>query len=72
MNLAEELGITPAQLALAWLLHNGEDIVPVPGTRRKGWLDENAGAAAVCLTPEALERIDALAPPAQAVGATLV
>ncbi len=72
INLAEDLGITPAQLALAWLLYQGEDIVPIPGTRRKGRLDENAGAAAVRLTRETLERIDAVAPPGQAVGATLV
>ncbi len=72
IGLAEELGISPAQLALAWLLHQGEDIVPIPGTRRLERIDENARAASVHLTPETLERIDALARPGQAVGATLV
>ena len=70
--LARELGITPAQLALAWLLHQGPDIVPIPGTRRPGRLDENAAAAAVRLEPETLARIDALARPGLAEGATLV
>lgn len=72
IGLAEELGISPAQLALAWLLHQGEDIVPIPGTRRLERIDENAQAATVHLTPETLERIDGLARPGQAVGATLV
>ncbi len=72
IGLAEELGISPAQLALAWLLHQGEDIVPIPGTRRLERIDENAQAATVHLTPETLERIDAVAQPGQAVGATLV
>jgi aryl-alcohol dehydrogenase-like predicted oxidoreductase len=71
-DLAEELGITPAQLALAWLLHQGEDIVPIPGTRRPERVDENAQAATVRLTPETLERINVLARPGQALGATLV
>ncbi|MDJ0945586.1 MAG: aldo/keto reductase [Kiloniellales bacterium] len=72
MDLAEELGISPAQLALAWLLHQGEDIVPIPGTRRRERIDENAQAAKLRLTPETLERIDSLARPGRALGATLV
>ena len=72
IGLAEELGISPAQLALAWLLHQGEDVVPIPGTRRLERIDENAQAATVHLSQEDLERIDVVARPGQAVGATLV
>lgn len=49
-TLAAQKGHTPAQLAIAWLLHQGEDIVPIPGTRRRRYLAENVGAAAVRLT----------------------
>ena len=72
IGLAEELSISPAQLALAWLLHQGEDVVPIPGTRRLERIDENAQAATVHLSQEILERIDVVARPGQAVGATLV
>jgi aryl-alcohol dehydrogenase-like predicted oxidoreductase len=57
-DLAEERGCTPAQLALAWLLHQGKDIVPIPGTRKISRLDENAAAAHLELTDEDLQRID--------------
>jgi aryl-alcohol dehydrogenase-like predicted oxidoreductase len=57
-ELAEERGCTPAQLALAWLLHQGEDIVPIPGTRRISRLDENVGAVHLRLSDEELERIE--------------
>ena len=57
-ELAQERGCTPAQLALAWLLHQGEDIVPIPGTRRISRLDENVGAIRIRLSDEELERID--------------
>ena len=59
-ELARTRGCTPAQLALAWLLHQGEDIVPIPGTRRIARLDENAGAARIALTAEERARIDAV------------
>src|SRR6478736_1373260 len=72
MALAKELGITPAQLALAWLLHQGNDIVPIPGSRKKERVTENAAAAAVQLSPQVLKQIDALAPAGIAPGATLV
>ncbi len=72
IGLAEELSISPAQLALAWLLHQGEDVVPIPGTRRLERIDENAQAATVHLSQEILERIDVVAQPGQAIGATLV
>lgn len=58
MQVAEELSITPAQLALAWLLHQGEDIVPIPGTRKQSRVTENAAAAKIALNAETVERID--------------
>jgi aryl-alcohol dehydrogenase-like predicted oxidoreductase len=57
-KIAEEKGITPAQLALAWVLAQGEDIVPIPGTKRRKYLEENAAAADVELTDDDLARID--------------
>ncbi len=57
-ELAQARGCTPAQLALAWLLHQGDDIVPIPGTRRIERLDENAGSARIVLTDAELQRID--------------
>jgi aryl-alcohol dehydrogenase-like predicted oxidoreductase len=57
-QIAEEKGITPAQLALAWVLAQGEDIVPIPGTKRRKYLEENAAAADIELTKEDLARID--------------
>jgi aryl-alcohol dehydrogenase-like predicted oxidoreductase len=57
-ELAQARGCTPAQLALAWLLHQGDDIVPIPGTRRIERLDENAGAARIALTDAEQRRID--------------
>lgn len=62
MDIARELNITPAQLALAWLLHQGPDIVPIPGSRKKERVTENAAAANVRLSPEILKRIDEIAP----------
>ncbi len=72
MSLAKELGITPAQLALAWLLHQGDDVVPIPGSRRKERVEENAAAASVPLSGDVLRRIDQLAPAGQAVGKALI
>ncbi|MCC8361866.1 aldo/keto reductase [Lysobacter sp. A6] len=57
-ELATARGATPAQLALAWLLHRGEDIVPIPGTRKPARLDENAAAARIRLDAAELQRID--------------
>lgn len=70
--VARELGATPAQLALAWLLHQGEDVVPIPGTRRAERIGENAAAASLRLGAETLRRIDAIAKPGLATGATLL
>jgi aryl-alcohol dehydrogenase-like predicted oxidoreductase len=57
-EIAEEKEITPAQLALAWVLAQGEDIVPIPGTKRRTYLEENAAAADIELTDEDLSRIN--------------
>jgi aryl-alcohol dehydrogenase-like predicted oxidoreductase len=61
-EIADEKGMTPAQLALAWVLAQGEDVVPIPGTKRRTYLEQNAGAADVKLTHEDLARIDAELP----------
>lgn len=70
--LAHDLAVPPAQLALAWLLHQGESVVPIPGSRSPAHIDENVAAAEISLTPEVLERIDQLAPSGLAVGAALL
>jgi aryl-alcohol dehydrogenase-like predicted oxidoreductase len=57
-EIAEEKDVTPAQLALAWVLAQGDDIVPIPGTKRRSYLEENAAAADIELTDEDLGRID--------------
>ena len=62
--LASEIGVTPAQVALAWLLAQGEDLAPIPGTKRVSRLEENAGADAVVLTPEQVEKLTRISPPA--------
>ena len=61
--LAAEKGCTSAQLALAWVLAQGDDVVPIPGTKRRTYLEENLGAADVALTDEDLRRLDALPRP---------
>ena len=61
-EIAEEKGITSGQLALAWVLAQGEDIVPIPGTKRVSYLEENWGATEVELSDDELERIDAELP----------
>jgi aryl-alcohol dehydrogenase-like predicted oxidoreductase len=66
--LAKEKGSAPAQLALAWVLAQGEDIVPIPGTKRRTYLEENVGALEVRLTAEDLRRIDEIAPKGIAAG----
>jgi aryl-alcohol dehydrogenase-like predicted oxidoreductase len=68
-EIAETRGCTPAQLALAWVLAQGEDVVPIPGTKRRAYLDENLGAVRVELTPDDLARIDEVAPHGVAAGA---
>jgi aryl-alcohol dehydrogenase-like predicted oxidoreductase len=72
LEFAATLKATPAQLALAWLLHQGDDIIPIPGTRKAARIDENVAAIAVTLDRAALQRIDELAPRGLALGETLV
>ncbi|MEJ2119064.1 MAG: aldo/keto reductase [Alphaproteobacteria bacterium] len=67
-GLASEKGCTVGQLALAWLLHQGPDIVPIPGTRRIKYLEENVAAASVQLSPQDIERISAAMPAGVAAG----
>ncbi|MBO9592186.1 MAG: aldo/keto reductase [Niabella sp.] len=59
-ELAKEKGCTPAQLALAWVLAQGDDIIPIPGTKKRKYLEENAGAVDIVLTAAELEAIEAL------------
>jgi aryl-alcohol dehydrogenase-like predicted oxidoreductase len=61
-NIATEAGATPAQVALAWLLGQGTDIAPIPGTRRVARVEENTAADSVALTADQLHRLDALTP----------
>ena len=66
--LAKEKNCTASQLALAWLLARGEDIIPIPGTKRRQFLEDNAGSAGVKLTPDDLRRIEKVAPHGAAAG----
>ena len=66
--LAAKKGCSPAQLAIAWVLAQGDDIVPIPGTKRRRYLEENIGALDVHLAPEELAEIDALLPAGAAAG----
>jgi aryl-alcohol dehydrogenase-like predicted oxidoreductase len=68
VELAVTKGCTPGQLALAWVLAQGADIVPIPGTKRQSYLDENLGALRVTLSPGDLKRIDAILPPGSTSG----
>jgi aryl-alcohol dehydrogenase-like predicted oxidoreductase len=67
-EISDENGITPGQLALAWLLRQGDDIVPIPGTKRRERLEENAAAADVTLTDEDLRRIEEAIPRGSVAG----
>lgn len=67
-QIATEKGCKPSQLALAWVLAQGEEIVPIPGTKRRKYLEENVGAPDVKLTAEDLRRIDEVAPRGAAAG----
>src|SRR5713226_6543980 len=68
-RLAEEKHVTAGQLALAWLLAQGEDVVPIPGTKRRVNLEQNAGACAIHLSPEDLQRLEAITPKGAWAGA---
>jgi aryl-alcohol dehydrogenase-like predicted oxidoreductase len=66
--MARDKGCTAAQLAIAWVLARGEDIVPIPGTKRRSYLEQNLGALEVRLSAEELARIDSILPPGAAAG----
>src|SRR3712207_5567674 len=66
--MAEEKSCTPGQLALAWVLAQGDDVVPIPGTKRRSYLEENVVAAAVELSDDDLARLSQIAPPGVAQG----
>ena len=68
-RIAKAKGVTPAQLALAWVLAQGPDIVPIPGTKKRKYLEENAAADSIELTPAELKAIDDVAPKGAAAGA---
>ncbi|BDE06787.1 aldo/keto reductase [Vulcanimicrobium alpinum] len=67
-EIAAELGVTPAQLALAWVLAQGDDLVPIPGTKRVTYVEENCAAAEIRLTVEQLARLNEVAPVGAAIG----
>jgi aryl-alcohol dehydrogenase-like predicted oxidoreductase len=67
-EIAEEKGVTPSQLALAWVLHQGSDVVPIPGTKRVRYLEENAAAVDIDLSPEELRGLDEAAPSGSTAG----
>jgi len=67
-EIAAQKDATAAQVAIAWLLHKGSDIVPIPGTKRRSYLEENVGAASVSLSAAEMERLDAALPPEAVAG----
>ncbi len=67
-RIATDHGVTKAQLALAWVLARGDDVVPIPGTRRIDRLEENVGAVAITLSPDDIAAIEAAVPAAEVVG----
>ncbi len=67
-EIAHETGVTPGQLAIAWVLAQGKDIVPIPGTKRIAYLEQNAAAVNVRLTPADLARLDEVMPKGAALG----
>lgn len=67
-RMAKDKNCTPAQLALAWVMAQGDDIVPIPGTKRRTYLEDNLGALAVTLDPRACARLDNIFPPGAATG----
>ena len=66
--MAADKGCTPAQLALAWVITQSDDVVPIPGTKRRTYLEDNLGAVNVTLDDDDLQRIDAIMPLGAAAG----
>jgi aryl-alcohol dehydrogenase-like predicted oxidoreductase len=67
-GMAAKRGVKPGQLALAWVLAKGKDVVPIPGTKRRTYLEENAAAASIALTPLEMKELDAAFPPGEVAG----
>ena len=67
-ELAQDVGCTPVQLALAWLLHQGSDVVPIPGTKHAAYVEENAEATEISLSAHHLEALDDAMPAGAAAG----
>lgn len=67
-NVAAALGATPGQIALAWILHKGNDMAPIPGTKRRQYLEENIAAAGLDLSTADIARLDAALPPEAVAG----
>ena len=67
-EIAADKGVTSAQLALAWVLHRGADVVPIPGTKHRRYLEQNVAAAALALNHDELERLDRALPPGATAG----
>jgi aryl-alcohol dehydrogenase-like predicted oxidoreductase len=67
-ELARRKDATPGQIALAWLLHKGDDVVPIPGTKRRKYVEENIAAVAIELTPEEMTELDRALPPEKVAG----
>src|SRR5690242_3689690 len=67
-EIGDSKAATPAQIALAWILHKGDDIVPIPGTKRRKYLEENAAAAAISLSAEEMKTLDAALSPEKVAG----
>lgn len=67
-EMARKKQAKPGQIALAWLLHKGDDIVPIPGTKRRSYLEENIAAVAIELTPEEMTQLDRALPPEAVAG----
>ncbi|MBV8355598.1 MAG: aldo/keto reductase [Candidatus Eremiobacteraeota bacterium] len=67
-EIAREIGCTPSQLAIAWVLSRGDDVVPIPGTKRRSFLEQNAAAADITLTTAQLRRIEAASPKGAVAG----
>ena len=68
-DIAAGLGCQPAQVALAWVLSRGDDIVPIPGTKRRPYLEENVAAGQIALPADVLDRLAKAFPPGVAAGA---
>jgi aryl-alcohol dehydrogenase-like predicted oxidoreductase len=68
-GVAASRGVLPSQVALAWLLQQGTDIVPIPGTKRRAYLEQNVAAAAIILTPQELDRLETIGAPGSVAGA---